>query len=31
MNRQSVFFLQAMWDADIEREKVLRLGRENAA
>ena len=31
MNRQSVFFLQAMWDADIEREKVLRLGREKAA
>lgn len=31
MNRQSVFFLQAMWDADIEREKVVRLGRENAA
>lgn len=30
MNRQSVYFLQALWDADIDREKIAELGRENA-
>ena len=28
MNRQSLFFLQALWDADVQKEKILYLSQE---